>query len=174
MPSRPFLRIAAQGFYGSGVDSEDERWYDLTRSDFEPVLSLPVSGHHDRVAFGVSRKLHVSINPATTGLIAKVRVCLDFDGTPLGDRHYQATYAPDAAGRMTLGSVTGSGPAAEYESMLDLDKGPSNETLIRLAMPGLRSIARSATPEQRRRLGVMLGLIRSETPEVRELKAILR
>lgn len=174
MPSRPFLRIATQGVYGSGVDSEDERWYDLTRPDFEPVLSVPVSGHQDRVAWGISRKLRVSIHSASNGLIAIARVDLDFDGAPLGVRSYQAIYMPDSAGRMTLRAVTGSGPLSEYESMLDLDRGPSNETLIRLAMPGLRTLSRNGTPEQRRRLGVMLELIRSETPEVRELKAILR
>ncbi len=64
---QPFLRVASQGVSGSGVSSEVEQWFDLSRPEFKPVFSFTSQGSQNRLGFGLNRELHAFASPGING-----------------------------------------------------------------------------------------------------------
>ena len=180
---KPFLRVSSQGDRGSDVDSEIEDWFDLTQPGFEPVFSFPVQGYQQRFGFGISRRIVGSIS-AKKNLI-NVVLDVHFEGSDnngkydLGTTVYSAVYTQARGAKFSLQSVGAwlSGQTkispAEFEALADLDQGPSDEDLIRYNMSRLSEIASSRDSATKRWLKQLLTSVK-DTPEVRELKSLLR
>ena len=177
---KPFLRISSQGLRGSDVDSEIEEWFDLTQPGFEPVFSFPVNGHQHRLGFGISRNIFTYITCQKDEIDIVLEVNFSGGEHVLGVGEYSATYRrSSASGKFSLENAyvfigrRSKMPNRDFEALADLDEGPSNEDLIRLVMPELRDLASGADDSAKGWLKEFL-LRAHDTPEVRELKALLR
>ena len=177
---KPLLRISRQGVYGSGLDSEVEDWFDLTEPGFKPVFSFSVQGHEERYGLGISRSVAGTLIAGKDEINVVIDVQFSGEGHSLGSSEYSAVY------RRSKGSTesslqeayAGLGhrskiPPTEFEDLADLAGGPSNEDLIRYALPGLKELATGGDVEAKEWLKQFLATV-DDTPEVRELKALLR
>ncbi len=179
----PFLRIASQGIRGSDVDSEFEEVYDLTQPGFEPVFSFTVQGHQQRLGFGMSRKIFTYLSLGNDAIDLTLEV--HFSGVDASGEHdfgmtsYQAafkraanlkTFSFQAAhvGRPGKTSLT----KDEFESLCDMNEGPSDEDLIRFDFDGLKAVASGKDSSSKECLSRLLDRVKN-TKEVVELRRLL-
>jgi len=175
----PFLRVSSQGLRGSDVDNEIEDWFDLSQPGFEPVFSFPVQGRQQRLGFGIGREIFTVLIGKRDEIDAVLEVHFSGAGHDLGVNEYNGVYKRTGeVGKYRLESAYSSVlrrtkiPNADFEALADLEEGPSDEELIRYAMPGLRDLAKGDDNSAKGWLKQMLAQL-SDTPEVRELKALL-
>jgi hypothetical protein len=184
---KPFLVVSADGIHGSGVDEEVECWFDLIQPEFQPALCFPLEGYQRRFAFEISRKIRGSMlagskNDEISGSLDVSFLAWDERGEEhyLGAASIVAVYtrAPEAK-KLTFQRANygfGRGPRvskAEFEALMNLYEGPSNEDLMRYIMPRLREIASGRNDATKNWLKLFLSKAQN-TPEVRELKALLK
>ena len=175
----PFLRVASQGIRGSGVDSEVEDWYDLTRPEFEPVFSFIAQGHQSRLNFGIGRKVFGYLTAGKNVIYATLEVHfsgMDSNGEhDLGMASYAFSYSrQDASKTFRLQTPPKSKiTSAEFAALTDMDEGPSNEDLVRLDLHGLTAVATGKDNSAKNYLRELLNRCK-DTPEVRQLKSLLR
>jgi hypothetical protein len=180
----PFLRISVQGLRGSDIGSEIENWYDLTRSEFEPVFSFTVHGSQRRLMFGMSREISTVIIPNRDSIDVVLEVTLsgeDHRGSySLGTLEVVGVYKRAASGAaFALQEAFSDMPrklkmsVTDFISLADLSEGPSNEDLIRLDVYELKEIATGTDLSAKACLKELLKRCK-DTPEVRQLKSLLR
>jgi hypothetical protein len=181
---QPFLRVSSQGLRGSDVDSEIEDWFDLTQPGFEPIFSFPVEGHQQPVGFGISRRIVGTINTKQDEIDVTLQVHFSATNSEhdlsLGVGWYSGAYtrAKGAKQFSLQNAYEGFGRQlkmllTEFEALADLDEGPSDEDLIHYAMAGLKDLASGRDSAAKNWIKQFLTKVR-DTPEVRELKALLR
>ncbi len=180
---KPFLRVASQGVSGSDVSSEEEVWIDLTQPDLQPVFAFSPQGHQSRLGFGISRTIHASASPRVIGQVETIDVYLEvrysgFD-VDLGLGEYSAAYERRPQQKdFTLRDVksglvrSSTIPNKEFEDLIDLDQGPTNEQLLVYALPGLKEVASGKNADAKESLGFMLSKCK-DTPEKRALLELL-
>jgi len=178
-----FLRISSQGNRGSGLSSELEEWIDLSQPDFRPVFSFHPQGHEDRLGSGINRDIHATASPRIVGGIETISVQLEIGYSVLDtnvDRaNYRATYErkprqKDFTLRDVKSGLVGSStiPNKEFEQLVDLDSGPTNEQLLIYAMPGLKTLASGRNEEAKDELSRVLAQCK-DTLEKRALLDLL-
>jgi hypothetical protein len=171
-----FLRVSRQGDYGTGLSVEIEEWFDLTRPGFEPVFEFPVQGHYNQPQLmGTEFTAHLIVNPAE--LVVMLFVTFETDAsqehvTELGKRELTAKYARNRKGEFRCASVTDGASCTDFEA-LSTSGGPSEEDLVRLSFDVLKNVATGRDANQKRWLRAYLAQ-RKNTPEVRELRALLK
>jgi len=177
---KPFLRISAQGISGSGVDSEIDNWFDLTQPSFESVFSFTVQGYQQAIGFRIGRKIFGIATQERDAIDVLLEVHFEGGGRILSVKHYNAVYARAPGAREFSFQTAYDGmdrktriSRAEFDPLADVDNGPSNEDLIQYAMPGLKEIAAGPDGDAKNWLRRVLTLVK-DTPEVRELKALMR
>jgi hypothetical protein len=149
--TKPFLHISTQGVSGSDMSSEVEWWLDLTRPEFEPAFAFTPQGSQHRMGFGVSRVIRATATPKVQGPKETIEVNLELEYAglgPLGKTRYIATYQrTPGKSDFTLRNVKTADEAPtpisnqEYLELTDLLDGPTNEQLLRNALPGLKRLA---------------------------------
>jgi hypothetical protein len=178
-----FLRIASQGISGSDASEELEEWIDLTQSDFKPVFAFSPQGHQNRSGFGISRTIHASARPRVIGPVETIVVNLEvrYSGlqVDLGRSDFSATYERRPQQKNFMLREVRSGPARtskmpnkEYESLVDLDEGTTNERLLVYALPGLKKVASGTNQDGKNWLGLILTNCK-DTPEKKLLLGLL-
>ncbi len=171
-----FLRVSRQGDYGTGLSEEIEDWFDLTRPGFEPVFDFPVQGHYNQPQLmGTEFTAHIPVNPAE--LVVMLFVTFETDAsqehvTTLGKRELTARYTRNRKGEFQCASVTDGASCADFKA-LSTSGGPSEEDLVRLSFGVLKNVATGSNDDQKRWLRRYLSH-RKNTPEVRELRALLK
>jgi hypothetical protein len=176
----PFLRVSSQGVRGSGIDSEMEEWFDLTRPGFDPVFSFDVKGYQTLNDFSISRKISAIFTTRKNEIDVTLTVEFSARQYNLGYNMYFAAYTRAGGEAFKLHKAyldpmdRSTMPPAEFEALADLGgDGPSEEDLIRYTMPRLKELATGSDPEAKLWLKEFLGMA-GDTPEVRALKAVLR
>jgi hypothetical protein len=175
-----FLRVSGDDAYGTGVDSEIETWFDLSRADFEPVFAFTVQGWDFLEELAINRKIYASASPRSANSIdLELEVVYSGDGVDLGSAEYRATYkrAPDQQ-QFSLRRVEPYPrelPAISNKDFDELAKiaiGPSNERLLVYTLPRLKEIASGPDSEVKDWLRDVLARCK-DTPEKRALQALL-
>lgn len=176
--TKPFLQISTQGVSGSDISSEVEWWLDLTRPEFKPAFAFTPQGGQNRMGFGVSRAIRATASPKVQGPNETIEVNLELEYAglePLGKTRYIATYQrPPGKPDFTLRDVktVGTPPTPisnqEYEELTDLLDGPTNEQLLRYALPSLKKLATTGNADAKDWLRSMLENCK-DTPERRVL-----
>lgn len=169
---KPFLRVSSQGVRGSDVDCEMEDWFDLTQPGFEPVFAFPVQGHQGRIG-GIGRDITATLIAQADTIHAVLAVQFSGGGHGLGYCQYTAVYARSKGAKTFAFQNAGAGQSGISRAAFDLDEGPSDEDLIRYAFPGLKELATGNDSEAKGWLKQLLAMA-DNTPEVRELKALLK
>lgn len=181
--NKPFLKISSDlSEIGGGFSQEVEEWFDLTRSDFDPVFSFTVDGGENRFSFGVSRAISAQavISQASGRETIELTLEVHFDGPSLavpatyigvyerlaGQKNFKLTSAYAGSDRQTVIS------AKEFEALGDPFEGPSNEQLLVYALPGLRKIATGTDSKATQWLGSILEKAK-DTPEKLALVELL-
>lgn len=181
------LKVSGQGARGTGLHSEMEYWFDLTQPGFKPAFQFEVEGLESRLGRdGVSRKCRTSalllsrdaIQASTTlSLYAE-----DGDNTyGLAETGVVATYVREPTGsafrfKAANTGPMGKGPAIsleDYEALTQVYSEISDEDLIRLNFAAIKKTAAGMDGGAKNWLRGFLPKAK-DTPEVRELRALLR
>jgi hypothetical protein len=180
--TKPFLQISTQGVSGSDMSSEVEWWLDLTRPEFKPVFAFTPQGGQNRMGFGVSRIIRATATPKVQGPKETIEVNLELEYAglgPLGKIRYIATYQrPPGKLDFTLRDVKTAGTPTtpfsnkEYLELTDLLDGPTNEQLLRNALPGLKKLAATGNADAKDWLRSIVENCK-DTPEKRVLLDLL-
>jgi hypothetical protein len=180
---KPFLKVSRQGPHGSDADAELEDWFDLTQPELEPVFSFTVQGRQQDLTSGFSRRVFGTASVVNGAINTGLEVqfyAVDASGEhELGHAEFSAVYtrAADAkqfnfqAAHADLRGPTLS--RKEFESLADIADGPSDQDFIRYDLPSLKEVANGRDEGAKNWLKQFLSKVR-DTPEVRELKALLK
>jgi hypothetical protein len=175
----PFFRALYAGNHGSGLDEEREAWFDLSRPGFEPGFEFTVKGWEYRMAVGIGRKISSNVD-ASTGEIQQT-FNIDFTAeTRDGEITIESRTPTVIFGRVGSSvvfrcrSVNQGMSCADFAALSDLSEaGPSEEDLLRVCLTGLKRIASGPNNASKQWLREYMGH-RKDTPEVRELRALLK
>jgi len=178
----PFLRISSQGIYGSGIDSEVEVWYDLTKEKFEPVFRFAVQGSQRRLDAGLGRHVTATIIPEKESIHVALTVTFMGEDHPaeydLGmaqltgifrQRTPGGAYVLESAYTDTMQNIA----TADFESLSNIEQNPPAENLVRLDLYGLTEVATGKDTAAKNWLRDLLNRCK-DTPEVRKLKSLLQ
>jgi hypothetical protein len=174
-----FLRVSHYGDSGTGLNVELEDWFDLTRPGFEPIFDFPVRGNYNQ-PYVIGTEFTAAVTANEGQLLVELMVKFETDiseehVTPLGERELEATYRRDGSGKFQCASVRGDEAfvsCADFKA-LSTSGGPSEEDLVRLSLRVLKEVATGSNGHQKRWLRRYLAQ-RKDTPEVRELRSLLK
>ena len=182
----PFFRYTYESIHGSGIFGVDEVWVDLTRPGFGGAFYLMLEGYEDRMGTGIGRKISttvverndqvrstVHIDLTRRGLLADASANYDF---AIGSLSVQFVYArTQPGGPFRCRSLDQAVSCKDLHSLTYLGEGdsPTEEYLIRFAIPGLKKIAVGSDNEAKQWLREYIAA-RKDTPEVRQIKALLQ
>jgi hypothetical protein len=171
-----FLRVKSELDHGSNVHAEGERWYDLVRPGFEPAFTLMTEVWDDRWNTGIGRKVSTIVAERSDEVRATLRFEFYNQDVTI------ALWSPTVVySRVQPGGPYRCRSLDPIAACRDLDKltatgeteTPPEEYLIRFALPGLKKIATGPDDETKQWLREYIAA-RTDTPEVRELRALLQ
>lgn len=96
--ARRYLRIASQGARGSGVDEEVESWFDLSSDTFSPLLTVPVTAHHDPLQAAIGRRLYASASIHRNAIQVTYEMHFERNGSEIAVITYEALYRQPVPG----------------------------------------------------------------------------
>jgi hypothetical protein len=176
----PFLRMTETGDHGSGVDEQSESWFDLSRPGFEPVLRFDAKGWEDPMMRGIGRKISSEVDAAAKNevhLALNVEFSARTDNVDIAieSRSLKIKFARvETSRRFRCVSVSAGLTCADLAALSDFsEEGPPREVLLRLCLVGLKRIATGPNGTPKQWLREYLAQ-RKNTPEVRELRALLK
>jgi hypothetical protein len=181
---KPFLKISSNHTQnGFGIQQEVEDWFDLTKSDFEPVFSFTPDGSVSGIGFGVGRTIEARCFLSEASGLERIGMTLQirFDGMlfPGIDATYEGVYYRAAnEKKFTLASAQAglfggtTMPAKDFEDLADPFGNPSREKYLVWALPGFQRIATGSDAETQKWLRAFLDTV-SDTPEKRTLLDLL-
>lgn len=173
----PFFRYSFEGMHGSDVSGYFEDWIDLTRPGFKAAFGIMPEGWEDRRLEGIGRKISTNVVERNNEIRATLHIQFftnhhDTLATLATTLVYSRT---DPAGPFRCHSLDPGVSCKDVDTLTYLSEGdsPTEEYLIRFALPGLKKIAAGPDSETKQWLREYLAK-RKNTPEVRELRALLK
>lgn len=172
--AKQFLVVTSQGISGTGLSSELEDWFDLTKEAFMPVLTFIRNGHYYPFPSGIAREVRGTLVSASARPVEQITVSFDAafentekDGTrtPLFSRTDRVVFTRSATGEFTTHEIE-----PFYDILDDPDPGPA--AFLRFAWKPLASIAANPRDKLFPWLAAYLKTC-PNTPESRKLKALL-
>jgi hypothetical protein len=181
--NKPFLLISSDlSQIGMATQQKLEEWFDLTRSDLDPVFSVTVDGGEWRFGLGVGRTIHATYTLPQTAGIERIELTLDvsFDGVGLDQRDsflglYERRTNENGftLRKAYLGSDRRTSMSTkDFQELADPFSGVPNEKLLVYALPGLRKIAVGSDGNAKDWLRSVLDYAK-DTQEKRALLALL-
>jgi hypothetical protein len=173
----PFFRYTFESIHGSDVSGYFEDWIDLTRPGFEAAFGIMPQGWEDRLLYGIGRKISTSVVERNNEIRATLHIQFftnhDDALASLAPTFVYSRANP--AGPFRCRSLDPVVSCNDHRTLTNLTEAdsPSEEYLIRFALTGLKKIAAGPDGETKQWLRVYIAE-RKETPEVRQIRALLK
>jgi hypothetical protein len=176
---KPFLLINAQGEAGSGLSSEYQDWFDLTRPNFKPVFGFTVKGVSPWLLFGITRSVESHVSALEAGSTERItiarRVMFSFEpangNVSVESRCAESVYARQPNGKFEFEAALSTCGQTEIEDLYEDFFNLSREDFLRYEFDQLKEIVAGPDASKRVWLGKFLQLCEN-TPEKRSLKSL--
>jgi hypothetical protein len=180
---KPFFIATRQGEAGTGLSTKVEDWIDLTREQFEPVLSFTSEGRMTPLPEGIERTAGGLVAALDTEPAERITVAFHIgfaavlragETVPLGTRTDDVAYVRAASGRFEIDPSRSTASPQDVETFYnDLDSKFSGAEFLKFHLKGLTAVASGRDAKARRWLTEYLQSC-PDTPESKRLKALLR